>query len=313
MKNWCMGLSVASLAIRLLCLGSILSSCSGDSGETTGVPDDRFKITITDDGRICDSMGHKIAIADFVETIEPLVATNYELQLVIQADKHTKYAVIEDVLVAYVEAGGVKIIFNAEKCDKLREFRVELPVACGDPSGIPVEELIEIAADGTVVLDGMRFNANDVLLAELSNHLRGIRKMLESQDTLFYVNLLPSAETVYGRIIDVMEACADAGVEYLVFSESSLQNSEPDVNRGVSSQMESADAVLSLNGSKVAEPEVFRRTEFKAPPLMGRLKISQSKPRVPREMHKIRQPAFFQTMMPSALDSIPSEKTEESR
>lgn len=83
---------------------------------------------------------------------------------------------------------------------------------------IPVEVLIEITADGAVMMDGMRFSASDDKLNELVTQLEGLRGIADSQRSPFYVNILPNADSEHSRVIDVMDACAAAGVKNLSFS-----------------------------------------------------------------------------------------------
>ncbi len=85
---------------------------------------------------------------------------------------------------------------------------------------IPVEVLIELAADGAVRVEGLTFRPDDHLLDELVQHLQGLRQMARSQQSPFFVNLIPSSETIHDRVIDVMDACAAAGVKNLSFSKS---------------------------------------------------------------------------------------------
>jgi len=85
---------------------------------------------------------------------------------------------------------------------------------------VPVEILIEIAEDGLVQAEGLRFAAEDRMLHDLVSHLQGLRQMAQSQQSLFSVNLLPDGEALHDRVIDVMDACAAAGVENLTFSKS---------------------------------------------------------------------------------------------
>ncbi len=85
---------------------------------------------------------------------------------------------------------------------------------------LPIEVLIEIDGDGTVVLEGMRFPEEDVLMNDLVNQVRSLRQIAVSQQSPFFVNLLPQPKARHKRIINVMDACAAAGVESLTFSKS---------------------------------------------------------------------------------------------
>lgn len=85
---------------------------------------------------------------------------------------------------------------------------------------IPVEALIEVRADGTVILEGMQFLADDERLEDLVLQVKGLQEIARSQNAPFFVNIMPHRNTVHQRIIDVMDACAAAGVDRLSFSRS---------------------------------------------------------------------------------------------
>jgi len=85
---------------------------------------------------------------------------------------------------------------------------------------MPVEILIEITGDGIVQVEGIRFPAGDRMLDDLVTQLAGLKQIAKSQSAPFAVNLLPSSETIHDRVIDVMDACAAAGVKNLSFSKS---------------------------------------------------------------------------------------------
>lgn len=87
---------------------------------------------------------------------------------------------------------------------------------------VPVEILIEITADGTVQVEGLRFPSSDRLLPDLVEQLKGLRQIAQTQQSPFSINLMPGSETLHNRVIDVMDACAAAGVKNLTFSKSLL-------------------------------------------------------------------------------------------
>ncbi len=99
-------------------------------------------------------------------------------------------------------------------------FVLPASVALDEMIDIPVEAVIEINEDGTVVLEGMRFAAEDTGLGDLVNHIRGLKKVASSQRSPFFVNLLPHHNAIHERVIDVMDACAAAEVGSLTFSKS---------------------------------------------------------------------------------------------
>ena len=85
---------------------------------------------------------------------------------------------------------------------------------------IPVEVIIEIDPDGTVILEGMRFPAADTMLSDMAGHIRALKQVAASQRSPFFVNLLPHRDATHNRVVDVMDACAAAEVDSLTFSKS---------------------------------------------------------------------------------------------
>ena len=85
---------------------------------------------------------------------------------------------------------------------------------------IPVEALIEIRADGSVELDGLRFASADYALKDLVRQIRGLQQIAASQRSEFYVNIKPHPDALHHRIIDIMDACAKADVVHLGFARS---------------------------------------------------------------------------------------------
>jgi biopolymer transport protein ExbD len=83
---------------------------------------------------------------------------------------------------------------------------------------IPVEVVIQVMDDGMVEVAGMRFTREDRALNELITYISGSRQIARTQQSPFFVNILPHQDAVHWRIIDVMDACAAAGVESLSFS-----------------------------------------------------------------------------------------------
>lgn len=99
-------------------------------------------------------------------------------------------------------------------------FMLPANVAVEDMQEIPVEVLIEITSDGTVQVEGMRFSYDDRELQELVTQVAGLKAIALAQNSPFFVNVLPHSDALHRRIIDVMDACAAAGVNSLTFSKS---------------------------------------------------------------------------------------------
>jgi biopolymer transport protein ExbD len=99
-------------------------------------------------------------------------------------------------------------------------FMLPANIAQEDMVDIPVEVLIEITSDGTIQVEGMRFSRDDKTLDDLVNQIAGLKQIAKSQNSPFFVNVLPHQDALHRRIIDVMDACAAAGVNSLTFSKS---------------------------------------------------------------------------------------------
>lgn len=85
---------------------------------------------------------------------------------------------------------------------------------------IPLEVLIEIDEDGTVLFEGLTFSADDEMLNDLAGQVAALKQVAKSQQSPFFVNILPNKFAFHERVINVMDACAAAGVESLTFSKS---------------------------------------------------------------------------------------------
>jgi len=97
-------------------------------------------------------------------------------------------------------------------------FMLPANVAVQDMQEIPLEVLIQIEDDGSVVVEGMRFGFDDRTLDDLVVQVAGVKEIAASQNSPFFVNVLPHPDALHRRIIDVMDACAAAGVDSLTFS-----------------------------------------------------------------------------------------------
>jgi biopolymer transport protein ExbD len=85
---------------------------------------------------------------------------------------------------------------------------------------IPVEMMIQIEPNGTVLLEDMQFSKDDVMLSELVGQIRAQQQMALNQDVPFFVNIAPHRDALHTRVINVMNACHEADVKSLAFSKS---------------------------------------------------------------------------------------------
>lgn len=83
---------------------------------------------------------------------------------------------------------------------------------------IPIEARIRISADDSVMLEGMSFPGTDRKLVSLVDQIKGLKSLADAQRSPFFVTLDPTEDTKHQRIVDVMDACAQADVKNLTFS-----------------------------------------------------------------------------------------------
>ncbi len=137
--------------------------------------------------------------------------------------KHVEEAKLELQIAPLIDVVFLLLIYfmvTAALVKKEGDISFMLPanVEQEDVVEIPVEVLIEIGVDGTVQVEGMRFSPSDRNLESLVGQLAGLRAIAASQHSPFFVNILPNKDALHRRIIDVMDACAAAGVKNLSFS-----------------------------------------------------------------------------------------------
>ncbi len=116
----------------------------------------------------------------------------------------------------------IYFLVTASLIKKEGDISFLLPASLSDQPMVtlPMEVLIEIDANGTVVLNGMQFPPDDHLLNDLVTQVRESQAVAQAQDSPFFVNLLPGQDSLHRRIIEVMDACAAADVKTLTFSKS---------------------------------------------------------------------------------------------
>ena len=117
----------------------------------------------------------------------------------------------------------IYFMVTASLIKKEADIKFVLPASVPpkDMVELPVEALILIAEDGTVELDGMQFVPEDSILDDLIIQIAGLKEIASSQTSSpLSVTITPSRETLHLRIVDVMDACAAAGVKNLSFGKS---------------------------------------------------------------------------------------------
>ncbi|MBN2685120.1 MAG: biopolymer transporter ExbD [Pontiellaceae bacterium] len=84
---------------------------------------------------------------------------------------------------------------------------------------LPIEARLRINEDDSIEINGgMKFEASDKKLSGLIEQINMLRGSAEAQRVPFFVTLNPTPKTRHLRIIDVMDACAEAKVKNLTFS-----------------------------------------------------------------------------------------------
>ena len=112
----------------------------------------------------------------------------------------------------------IYFMVTAALVKKEADIAFALPMTDGVEIAMPVEVLVEIGADGSVVVEGMRFSSDNQSLAGLVAQVSSLKQLAASQQSGFFVNIVPHQDARHRRVIDVMDACAAAGVEKLGFS-----------------------------------------------------------------------------------------------
>ena len=81
------------------------------------------------------------------------------------------------------------------------------------------EQMIEISSDGSVTVNGYQYDSSgDPALPELSAMLVRFRENCERSSSSPRVQIAPSGETRQARIIEVMDALTQAGIEKVRFA-----------------------------------------------------------------------------------------------
>lgn len=102
---------------------------------------------------------------------------------------------------------------------KEADMSFTLPASDRTPAVMPIEIVVQIDADGTVDLNGIRYASEDQSLSELTGRITQLQALANAQQTAFVVSILPNDQALHHRIIDVMDACAEAGVRHLAFAQ----------------------------------------------------------------------------------------------
>ena len=88
-----------------------------------------------------------------------------------------------------------------------------------EPIQIPDEQIIEIFADGTVMLNDMKFDSpTDTNLPELVETLRRFKATADANKVESMITIAPASEVKQQRVVDVLNACAEAKIKNVTFA-----------------------------------------------------------------------------------------------
>jgi biopolymer transport protein ExbD len=83
---------------------------------------------------------------------------------------------------------------------------------------MPDEQIIEVLEDGRVILNGKDYGENGSKdLWELTRTLVRYRKASQAAKNKALITIQGEAEAIHERVIDVMNACAGAGIKNVTF------------------------------------------------------------------------------------------------
>jgi biopolymer transport protein ExbD len=97
------------------------------------------------------------------------------------------------------------------------DLGIRLPgmMAQGGPVEMPDEQIIEVNAQGKVVLNGKLYEDKD--MGELVRTLVRYRLSSEASKSKYMITIQAEDTADYSRVIDVMNACAGAGIKDVTF------------------------------------------------------------------------------------------------
>ena len=97
------------------------------------------------------------------------------------------------------------------------ELGITLPgiVIQTGPMEWPDEQVIEVDAKGNVVLNGKLFEGKE--MPELVTQLKRYRLACQAQKNKYMITIQPADGVDYDRVVDVMNACAGAGIKDVTF------------------------------------------------------------------------------------------------
>lgn len=88
-----------------------------------------------------------------------------------------------------------------------------------EPVEIPDEQIVEIFADGTVMLNDMAFDSpQSSELPDLVATLIRFKATADANKIEAMITIAPTGEVKHQRVVDVLNACAQAGIKNVTFA-----------------------------------------------------------------------------------------------
>ncbi len=98
-------------------------------------------------------------------------------------------------------------------------FQLPGTVEQDEPLEMPDEQIIEIRADGQVIVNDFPYDSpNSHIFIELTGMLTRLREASEANQTVAQVTIAPADNVVHGSIVRVMDAVSRAGITGVNFA-----------------------------------------------------------------------------------------------
>jgi biopolymer transport protein ExbD len=119
----------------------------------------------------------------------------------------------------------VFFMVTAQPTKPERDLKMTLPGAMMQekPMDLPDEQRVTIQADGQVLLNQQPLDNREASeLPQLVNVLRRFKEAADRSRSKALVSLDPSDEVPHQRVVDVLGACAKAGIQGVTFTQSGV-------------------------------------------------------------------------------------------
>ena len=127
-------------------------------------------------------------------------------------------------LVPLIDCVFVLLIYFMVCCTLTRseaDLSLTLPgqVRQAESISMPDEQIIEVRADGAIVLNDQQYaSGSKVDTALLEQTLTRYRETASLMDAQPLITIAADNDSVHGRVVDVLNACAGAGIKNVTFA-----------------------------------------------------------------------------------------------